>query len=418
MRQFYYVGTRRTLSVLMLVVSLATAHAIADMIIDSNVPDISEYGLEPISEFSVDIRVVPNGVAFLPDGSIVLAGDEAVLAGRLGDGKPAIAVCINAQGEELWRYEERYLPGTDNRFFGAYALENGNILIFHSAIDANYSRQVFALQIHDGELMSRTELPEMSSMYGVNSGYVVWTSDRSIITDTNVTHYPRFDMYSQSNEKIWSKAYDHPFYAGRFLPHSDGYYLVGYGDVTETSSPEYSGYAAKMSADGDIEWGHLFINSFSESNSTYSDAVLQNDGGLLAVGVVYEASDGSTPSAPCATSYSPNGEKRWERTYSEWTGFNFDAVAVTKGGYLANIWHSGGFGNAVRQELTMVLLNEEGELIAKSEELLGDGMYKDTVSLHNTNHGAYMIIGVQLADDEELLRADARYYQTIIRQVE
>jgi len=396
-------------------VSLATTHAIADTIADNNTSDISEYILKPVSEFSVDIRVPPRGVAFLPDGSIVLAGDETTLIGYQGDGKTAVAICVNAQGEELWRYEEHYLPGTNNRFHGAYALENGNILIFHTAVDANYSRKTFALQIRDGELMSRTELPEMSSMCGVCSGYIVWTSDRSIITDTNVTHYPRFDLYSKSNEKIWSKAYGHPFYSGYFLPLSDGFYLVGYGDDTEAGRDKFAGYAAKMSAEGDIEWGHLFINSFSASDSTYTDAVLQNDGGLLAVGVVYEASDGSTPSAPCATSYSPNGEKRWERTYSEWTGFSFDAVALIKDGYLASIWRSGG---GERQFLMMALLNEEGELIAKSEELLGDGLYKDHVSLHNTSHGTYMIISVQSADNEELLYADTRYCQTIIRRIE
>ena len=364
---------------------------------------------EPISEFSVDIDLGGRGVTFLPDGSIVLIGNEGTRKSTDGS-KAAIAVCLNAQGEELWRYEEN-TPSTDNLFTDVFVLGNGNILINHLLTHLeDYSMQKFVLQIREGKLVSKTEQEVSSGMTGVNGSVIVASSDRSIITDADVIHYPRLDMYSLSYEQLWSKVYDVPFWGIEFISLPDGFYL--FGAVTDRSViPAASrGYAAKMSLDGNIEWSQ----SFPISSSRYEDAVLQDDGGILVIGGVYEAADGSTPAVGCAASYSPNGEIRFERTYNEFTNNTLDAVARTKNGYLVASAHRYG-----EQYAVMGLLNENGELTANWEELLGQAFFPRNITLHNTSIGTYLVSTVeQIFDDEMKFVSDIRHFQTIVRRIE
>ena len=231
---------------------------------------------EPELVTEIDLWVSMLQVLPLEDGTFLLGGES----NDSKDGQLALAICVDADGVEQWRFTQLLEDRYNNVFRELFALENNTLGLVLASIGEDQYQFLF---LRDGEVLKRVEIASDTNnqFFQVNDRILCCSKEAYVYYDEVMT-YRSLTCYDSEMNQQWSVSYDIPFTIRQIIPVSDGYLLFGtLQGLTQAETLTYQGFVGKVDASGVLQW---YVET-DETNLRYCDALQLEDGSYVAMGV-------------------------------------------------------------------------------------------------------------------------------------
>ncbi len=231
---------------------------------------------EPELVTEIDLWVSMLQVLPLEDGTFLLGGES----NDSKDGPLALAICVDADGVEQWRFTQLLEDRYNNVFRKLFALENNTLGLVLASIGEDQYQFLF---LRDGEVLKRVEIASDTNnqFFQVNDRILCCSKEAYVYYDEVMT-YRSLTCYDSEMNQQWSVSYDIPFTIRQIIPVSDGYLLFGtLQGLTQAETLTYQGFVGKVDASGVLQW---YVET-DETNLRYCDALQLEDGSYVAMGV-------------------------------------------------------------------------------------------------------------------------------------
>lgn len=231
---------------------------------------------EPELVTEIDLWVSMLQVLPLEDGTFLLGGES----NDSKDGPLALAICVDADGVEQWRFTQLLEDRYNNVFRELFALENNTLGLVLASIGEDQYQFLF---LRDGEVLKRVEIASDTNnqFFQVNDRILCCSKEAYVYYDEVMT-YRSLTCYDSEMNQQWSVSYDIPFTIRQIIPVSDGYLLFGtLQGLTQAETLTYQGFVGKVDASGVLQW---YVET-DETNLRYCDALQLEDGSYVAMGV-------------------------------------------------------------------------------------------------------------------------------------
>ena len=231
---------------------------------------------EPELVTEIDLWVSMLQVLPLEDGTFLLGGES----NDSKDGPLALAICVDADGVEQWRFTQLLEDRYNNVFRELFALENNTLGLVLASIGEDQYQFLF---LRDGEVLKRVEIASDTNnqFFQVNDRILCCSKEAFVYYDKVMT-YRSLTCYDSEMNQQWSVSYDIPFTIRQIIPVADGYLLFGtLQGLTQAETLTYQGFVGKVDASGVLQW---YVET-EETNLRYCDALQLEDGSYVAMGV-------------------------------------------------------------------------------------------------------------------------------------
>ena len=231
---------------------------------------------EPELVTEIDLWVSMLQVLPLEDGTFLLGGES----NDSKDGPLALAICVDADGVEQWRFTQLLEDRYNNVFRELFALENNTLGLVLASIGEDQYQFLF---LRDGEVLKCVEIASDTNnqFFQVNDRILCCSKEAYVYYDEVMT-YRSLTCYDSEMNQQWSVSYDIPFTIRQIIPVSDGYLLFGtLQGLTQAETLTYQGFVGKVDASGVLQW---YVET-DETNLRYCDALQLEDGSYVAMGV-------------------------------------------------------------------------------------------------------------------------------------
>lgn len=231
---------------------------------------------EPELVTEIDLWVSMLQVLPLEDGTFLLGGES----NDSKDGPLALAICVDADGVEQWRFTQLLEDRYNNVFRELFALENNTLGLVLASIGEDQYQFLF---LRDGEVLKRVEIASDTNnqFFQVNDRILCCSKEAYVYYDEVMT-YRSLTCYDSEMNQQWSVSYDIPFTIRQIIPVADGYLLFGtLQGLTQAETLTYQGFVGKVDASGVLQW---YVET-EETNLRYCDALQLEDGSYVAMGV-------------------------------------------------------------------------------------------------------------------------------------
>ena len=231
---------------------------------------------EPELVTEIDLWVSMLLVLPLEDGTFLLGGES----NDRKDGPLALAICVDADGVEQWRFTQLLEDRYNNVFRELFALENDTLGLVLASIGEEQYQFLF---LRDGEVLKRVEIASDTNnqFFQVNDRIFCCSKEAYVYYDEVMT-YRSLTCYDSEMNQQWSVSYDIPFTIRQIIPVADGYLLFGtLQGLTQAETLTYQGFVGKVDASGVLQW---YVET-DETNLRYCDALQLEDGSYVAMGV-------------------------------------------------------------------------------------------------------------------------------------
>ena len=232
--------------------------------------------VEPELVTEIDLWASMLQVLPLEDGTFLLGGES----NDSKDGPLALAICVDADGVEQWRFTQLLEDRYNNVFRELFALENNTLGLVLASIGEDQYQFLF---LRDGEVLKRVEIASDTNnqFFQVNDRILCCSKEAYVYYDEVMT-YRSLTCYDSEMNQQWSVSYDIPFTIRQIIPVSDGYLLFGtLQGLTQAETLTYQGFVGKVDASGVLQW---YVET-DETNLRYCDALQLEDGSYVAMGV-------------------------------------------------------------------------------------------------------------------------------------
>ena len=232
--------------------------------------------VEPELVTEIDLCASRLQVLPLEDGTFLLGGES----NDSKDGPLALAICVDADGVEQWRFTQLLEDKYANIFLELFALENDTLGLVLASIGEDQCQFLF---LRDGEVLKRVEIAADTNnqFFQVNDRILCCSKEAFVYYDKMMT-YRSLTCYDSEMNQQWSVSYDIPFTIRQIIPVSDGYLLFGtLQGLTQAETLTYQGFVGKVDASGVLQW---YVET-DETNLRYCDALQLEDGSYVAMGV-------------------------------------------------------------------------------------------------------------------------------------
>ena len=232
--------------------------------------------VEPDLVTEIDLCASRLQVLPLEDGTFLLGGES----NDSKDGPLALAICVDADGVEQWRFTQLLEDRYNNVFRELFALENNTLGLVLASIGEDQYQFLF---LRDGEVLKRVEIASDTNnqFFQVNDRILCCSKEAYVYYDEVMT-YRSLTCYDREMNQQWSVSYDIPFTIRQIIPVSDGYLLFGtLQGLTQAETLTYQGFVGKVDASGVLQW---YVET-DETNLRYCDALQLEDGSYVAMGV-------------------------------------------------------------------------------------------------------------------------------------
>lgn len=232
--------------------------------------------VEPELVTEIDLWVSMLQVLPLEDGTFLLGGES----NDSKDGPLALAICVDADGVEQWRFTQLLEDRYNNVFRELFALENNTLGLVLASIGEDQYQFLF---LRDGEVLKRVEIAADTNnqFFQVNDRILCCSKEAYVYYDEVMT-YRSLTCYDSEMNQQWSVSYDIPFTIRQIIPVADGYLLFGtLQGLTQAEALTYQGFVGKVDASGVLQW---YVET-EETNLRYCDALQLEDGSYVAMGV-------------------------------------------------------------------------------------------------------------------------------------
>ena len=232
--------------------------------------------VEPDLVTEIDLCASRLQVLPLEDGTFLLGGES----NDSKDGPLALAICVDADGVEQWRFTQLLEDRYNNVFRELFALENNTLGLVLASIGEDQYQFLF---LRDGEVLKRVEIASDTNnqFFQVNDRILCCSKEAYVYYDEVMT-YRSLTCYDSEMNQQWSVSYDIPFTIRQIIPVSDGYLLFGtLQGLTQAETLTYQGFVGKVDASGVLQW---YVET-DETNLRYCDALQLEDGSYVAMGV-------------------------------------------------------------------------------------------------------------------------------------
>ena len=232
--------------------------------------------VEPELVTEIDLCASRLQVLPLEDGTFLLGGES----NDSKDGPLALAICVDADGVEQWRFTQLLEDRYNNVFRELFALENNTLGLVLASIGEDQYQFLF---LRDGEVLKRVEIASDTNnqFFQVNDRILCCSKEAYVYYDEVMT-YRSLTCYDSEMNQQWSVSYDIPFTIRQIIPVSDGYLLFGtLQGLTQAETLTYQGFVGKVDASGVLQW---YVET-DETNLRYCDALQLEDGSYVAMGV-------------------------------------------------------------------------------------------------------------------------------------
>ncbi len=232
--------------------------------------------VEPELVTEIDLCASRLQVLPLEDGTFLLGGES----NDRKDGPLALAICVDADGVEQWRFTQLLEGKYSNVFLELFALENDTLGL---VLASNGEDQCQFLFLRDGEVLKRVEIASdlNNQLFQVNDRILCCSKEAFVYYDEAMT-YRSLTCYDSEMNQQWSVSYDIPFDLRQIIPVADGYLLFGaLQGLTQAEALTYQGFVGKVDASGVLQW---YVET-EETNLRYWNALQLEDGSYVAMGV-------------------------------------------------------------------------------------------------------------------------------------
>lgn len=232
--------------------------------------------VEPDLVTEIDLCASRLQVLPLEDGTFLLGGES----NDSKDGPLALAICVDADGVEQWRFTQLLEDKYANIFLELFALENDTLGLVLASIGEDQCQFLF---LRDGEVLKRVEIAADTNnqFFQVNDRILCCSKEAFVYYDKVMT-YRSLTCYDSEMNQQWSVSYDIPFDLRQIIPVADGYLLFGtLQGLTQAETLTYQGFVGKVDASGVLQW---YVET-DETNLRYCDALQLEDGSYVAMGV-------------------------------------------------------------------------------------------------------------------------------------
>lgn len=232
--------------------------------------------VEPELVTEIDLCASRLQVLPLEDGTFLLGGES----NDSKDGPLALAICVDADGVEQWRFTQQLEGKHSNVFLELFALENDTLGLVLASIGEDQCQFLF---LRDGEVLKRVEIASdlNNQLFQVNDRILCCSKEAFVYYDEAMT-YRSLTCYDSEMNQQWSVSYDIPFDLRQIIPVSDGYLLFGtLQGLTQAETLTYQGFVGKVDASGVLQW---YVET-EETNLRYWNALQLEDGSYVAMGV-------------------------------------------------------------------------------------------------------------------------------------
>ena len=232
--------------------------------------------VEPDLVTEIDLCAARLQVLPLEDGTFLLGGES----NDRKDGPLALAICVDADGVEQWRFTQLLEDRYNNVFRELFALENNTLGLVLASIGEDQYQFLF---LRDGEVLKRVEIASDTNnqFFQVNDRILCCSKEAYVYYDEVMT-YRSLTCYDSEMNQQWSVSYDIPFTIRQIIPVADGYLLFGtLQGLTQAETLTYQGFVGKVDASGVLQW---YVET-DETNLRYCDALQLEDGSYVAMGV-------------------------------------------------------------------------------------------------------------------------------------
>lgn len=231
---------------------------------------------EPELVTELNLRASVLQVLPLEDGTFLLGGT----INQSEDVPFALAICVDANGVEQWRFTQAPEGKYTNLFRELFALENDTLGLVLESIG---EKQFQFLFLRNGEVLKRVEITKNadSQFFQVNGRFLCCSAEASAFYNEMMT-YRSLTCYDNEMNQQWSVSYDIPFDIRQIIPVADGYLLFGtLQGLTQAETLTYQGFVGKVDASGVLQW---YVET-EETNLRYWNALQLEDGSYIAMGV-------------------------------------------------------------------------------------------------------------------------------------
>ena len=232
--------------------------------------------VEPELVTEIDLCASRLQVLPLEDGTFLLGGES----NDSKDGPLALAICVDADGVEQWRFTQLLEDKYANIFLELFALENDTLGLVLASIGEDQCQFLF---LRDGEVLKRVEIAADTNnqFFQVNDRILCCSKEAFVYYDKVMT-YRSLTCYDSEMNQQWSVSYDIPFDLRQIIPVADGYLLFGtLQGLTQAETLTYQGFVGKVDASGVLQW---YVGT-EETNLRYWNALQLEDGSYVAMGV-------------------------------------------------------------------------------------------------------------------------------------
>lgn len=232
--------------------------------------------VEPELVTEIDLWASMLQVLPLEDGAFLLGGES----NDRKDGPLALAICVDADGGEQWRFTQLLEGKYSNVFLELFALENDTLGL---VLASNGEDQCQFLFLRDGEVIKRVEIAAdlNNQLFQVNDRILCCSKEAFVYYDEAMT-YRSLTCYDSEMNQQWSVSYDIPFTIRQIIPVSDGFLLFGtLQGLAQAETLTYQGFVGKVDASGVLQW---YVGT-EETNLRYWNALQLEDGSYVAMGV-------------------------------------------------------------------------------------------------------------------------------------
>ena len=232
--------------------------------------------VEPELVTEIDLCASRLQVLPLEDGTFLLGGES----NDSKDGPLALAICVDVDGVEQWRFTQQLEGKHSNVFLELFALENDTLGLVLASIGEDQCQFLF---LRDGEVLKRVEIAAdlNNQLFQVNDRILCCSKEAFVYYDEPMT-YRSLTCYDSEMNQQWSVSYDIPFDLRQIIPVADGYLLFGtLQGLTQAETLTYQGFVGKVDASGILQW---YVET-EETNLRYWNALQLEDGSYVAMGV-------------------------------------------------------------------------------------------------------------------------------------
>ena len=232
--------------------------------------------VEPELVTEIDLCASRLQVLPLEDGTFLLGGES----NDSKDGPLALAICVDVDGVEQWRFTQQLEGKHSNVFLELFALENDTLGLVLASIGEDQCQFLF---LRDGEVLKRVEIASdlNNQLFQVNDRILCCSKEAFVYYDEAMT-YRSLTCYDSEMNQQWSVSYDIPFDLRQIIPVADGYLLFGtLQGLTQVETLTYQGFVGKVDASGVLQW---YVGT-EETNLRYWNALQLEDGSYVAIGV-------------------------------------------------------------------------------------------------------------------------------------